>query len=90
MIFGRFWGQKIAIFQFLTLFQKITDFFENFEFFFQKKKKNVAQERTLRILIFSGGYFYGISGGLFLRIFTETGIRGVIVTRVAASSEPAW
>ena len=44
-----------------------------------------------------GGFFtpieagaIGSFGAVFLRIFTETGIRGVIVTRVAASSEPAW
>ena len=74
----------------MLFFKKKRVFSKIFNFFPQKKKKG-RTTWNLRILIFSGGYFYGISGGLFLRIFTETGIRGVIVTRdPVASSEPAW
>ena len=88
--FAWFWGQKIAIFQFLTLFQKIKDFFEKIDFSFQTKKKKRRTTWTLRILIFSGGYFlrnteYGITElrNTELRNLEWAGL-------VAASSEPAW
>ena len=62
MIFGRFWGQKIAIFQFLTLFQKITDFFENFDFFFKKEKKTSHNLNFKDSHFFRGVFFTEFPG----------------------------
>ena len=73
MIFGRFWGQKISIFQFLTLFQKITDFFENFEFFSKKKKRRTRAN-------FKDSHFFR---GVFLR-----NSRGVIFTDFYGNRNP--
>ena len=57
-------GSKIAIFQFLTLFEKFTKKITNFEFFSKKKRRTKA---NLRLLIFLGGDFYGIFGNFFTK-----------------------
>merc|ERR1712177_148459 len=58
VITNDFWsilGSKIAIFQFLTLFEKFTIFFTNLNL---KKKKKRRTRANLRLLIFSGGDFF--------------------------------
>ena len=53
--FTCFWAQKIAIFQFLQLFEKLTNIFTNFETFFPPPKKKRRTSANFRILIFFRG-----------------------------------